>query len=113
MTVVETGQFMNSANRLMSESERQELITWIAGNPESGSIMPETGGVRKMRWAAKGKGKRGGVRVIYYWRHERLPLFLLDMYAKNVKANLTAAERNAIKKRIPILIGQYDNRRVQ
>lgn len=113
MTVVETSQFMDSASRLMSESERGELIAWVAANPESGSIMPETGGVRKMRWAGKGKGKRGGVRVIYYYRHERVPLFLLDMYAKNVKANLTAAERNAIKKRIPILVDQYEKRRVQ
>lgn len=113
MTVVETKQFISAANRLIGESERLELITSVASNPESGSIMPETGGVRKMRWAAKGKGKRGGVRVIYYYRHDRLPLFLLDMYAKNVKANLTKPERNAMKKLIPILIGRYENRRVQ
>lgn len=113
MTVVETSQFMGAATRLMSESERVELIAWVAANPESGSIMPETGGVRKMRWAGKGKGKRGGVRVIYHYRHDHLPLFLLDMYAKNVKANLTAAERNAIKKRIPVLVEQYEKRRVQ
>jgi hypothetical protein len=49
--------------------------------------------------------------VIYYYRNQRLPLFLLDMYAKNVKANLTRAERNAIKKRIPILVEQYERRR--
>jgi hypothetical protein len=111
MTVVETGQFQREANGLMTESERLELIAYVANNPESGDIMPETGGVRKLRWAAMGKGKRGGVRVIYYYRNERLPLFLLDMYAKNVKANLTRAERNAMKKRIPILVEQYERRR--
>lgn len=73
--------------------------------------MPETGGVRKLRWAAKGKGKRGGVRVIDHYRNESLPLFMLDMYSKNVKANLSKAERNAMKKRIPILVEQYERRR--
>ncbi len=111
MTVVETPQFIGAAHRLMIEAERLALIAWLAANPESGDVMPDTGGVRKLRWAAKGKGKRGGARVIYYYRHELLPLFLLDMYSKNVKVNLTAAERNAIKKRIPVLVEQYERRR--
>ena len=59
VTVVETRQFMSAANRLIGESARLELIATVASNPEAGTIMPETGGVRKMRWAAKGKGKRG------------------------------------------------------
>ena len=64
-------------------------------------------------WRGVGKGKRGGVRVIYYYRHERLPLFLLDIFPKNVKANLSATERNAIKKLIPILVERYEKRGVR
>ena len=69
--------------------------------------MPETGGVRKIRWALGGKGKRGGARVIYYYHSERLPLFLLTAYAKNEKPNLTKAERNAIKRLVQILVTGY------
>ncbi len=107
MTVVEIEQFLDAAARLLTDSERADLVAYVAGNPETGDIMPETGGVRKLRWAAKGKGKRGGVRVIYYFHSERLPVFLIDIYAKNEKANLTKAERNAMKKRIPILVERY------
>ena len=69
--------------------------------------MPETGGVRKLRWSARGKGKRGGVRVIYYFHSEAFPLFLLTVYAKSQKANLTKAERNDLKKLVPLLVKTY------
>ena len=78
-----------------------ELVTFVATHPGAGDIIPETGDVRKLRWALEGRGKRGGARVIYYYHSERLPVVMLDMYAKNVKANLTKAERNAMTKRIP------------
>ena len=86
-------------------------MTFVATNPEAGDIIPETGGVRKLRWALEGRGKRGGARVIYYYHSERLPVVMLDMYAKNVKANLTKAERNAMTKRIPKLIRTLQQRR--
>ena len=68
---------------------------------------PDTGGVRKLRWALKGKGKRGGARVIYYYHNDRLPVFLLSAYPKNRKANLSKAERNAMKRLVPILVAGY------
>jgi hypothetical protein len=104
MTVVETGRFIKDAQPLMPESERAELIAFVAGNPEAGNVIPETGGVRKLRWGIPGRGKRGGARVIYYYHSERLPVFLLAAYAKNEKANLSKAERNAMRKLVPILI---------
>ena len=107
ITVVEIGQFLDAAARLLTETERAELVFYVASNPEAGDIMRETGGVRKLRWAAKGKGKSGGVRVIYYYQSEGLPVFMIDIFAKNEKANLSKAERNAMKKRIPILVKQY------
>jgi hypothetical protein len=82
-------------------------------NPEAGDIVPESGGVRKVRWAAQGRGKRGGLRVIYYFHRETFPLFLLTVYPKNQKANLTKAERNEFKRLIPILVRTYVKGRKQ
>ena len=107
MTVVETPFFLKKAATLMDAKERSELIVYLGLNPEAGAVIPETGGVRKVRWAAQGKGKSGGVRVIYYFHSEAFPLFLLTVYAKNQKANLTKAERNEFKHLIPLLVKAY------
>ena len=104
MTVVETERFLKDVKPLLSDAERAELVAFIAANPEAGEVISETGGVRKVRWALAGKGKRGGARVIYYYHSERLPVFLLAAYAKNEKANLSRAERNAMKRLVPILV---------
>ena len=111
ITVVEIDQFLAAAARLLTETQRADLVVHVACNPESGDVMAETGGVRKLRWAAKGKGKSGGVRVIYYYQNESLPIFMIDIFAKNEKANLSKAERNAMKKRIPILVKLYQGGR--
>src|ERR1035438_4216494 len=107
MTVVETREFLRHAERLMPDSERQELVAFIGSNPEAGEMIPETGGVRKLRWALPGRGKRGGARVVYYYHNQSLPIFLLTAYAKNRKDNLRMAERNAMKKLAPILVSGY------
>ena len=75
MTVVETAEFNKRVLSLMDEEERSELVAWLATNPEAGDVMPGTGGVRKLRWALAGRGKRGGARVIYYFHNEQVPLF--------------------------------------
>ena len=111
MTVVETERFLKDVRPLLSDAERAELVAFIATNPEAGEVIPETGGVRKARWALAGKGKRGGARVIYYHHSERLPVFLLAAYAKNEKANLSRAERNAMKRLVPILVAGYAARK--
>jgi hypothetical protein len=110
MTVVETDRFLKDARPLMPESERTNLVSFVAINPNAGDLIPETGGVRKLRWARPGKGKRGGARVIYYFHSEQLPVFLLAAYGKNEKANLTKAERNAMAKLVPMLVQQYPGR---
>ncbi len=107
MTVVETVRFLKDADQLMPETERANLVEFLAANPESGDLIPETGGVRKLRWALPGVGKRGGARVIYYFHNESLPLFLLAAYGKNEKANLTKAERNTISKLVLMLVAGY------
>ena len=110
MTVVETGEFLKHAKRLMSNSERAELVAFVGANPEAGEIIPETGGIRKIRWAIGGTGKRGGARVVYYYHNGRLPVFLLSAYAKNRKASLSKAERNAMKRLVPALVAGYARR---
>ncbi len=107
MTVVETARFRKDVKPMMSESEHDELVAFVGANPEAGEIIPETGGVRKIRWALAGRGKRGGARVIYYYHNERLPVFLLAAYAKNEKADLSMAERNAMKRLIAVLVANY------
>jgi hypothetical protein len=82
-------------------------VAFVGTNPDAGDVIPETGGVRKLRWPSRGKGKRGGVRVIYYFHSEAFPLWRLTVYAKNQKANLTRTERNDIKKLVPLLVRSY------
>ena len=89
---------------------RAELVWFLALNRDAGNIIPETDGVRKLRWALPGRGKRGGARVIYYYHNERIPLFLLTAYGKNEKANLSRAERNAMKRLVPVLVAGYPAR---
>ena len=107
MTVVETERFLKDIKPLMPDAERAALVTYVGANPGAGQIIPETGGVRKLRWALAGRGKRGGARVIYYYHSAHLPVFLLAAYAKKEKANLSKAERNTMKRLAPILVAGY------
>jgi mRNA-degrading endonuclease RelE of RelBE toxin-antitoxin system len=110
MTVVETERFLKDVQPLMPESERVKLVAFVGANPEAGDLIPQTGGVRKLRWGLAGRGKRGGARVVYYYHDERLPISLLAAYAKNEKANLSKAERNAMKKLVPLLVEETPDR---
>ena len=110
MTVVETPGFVRDASSATTDSEKAELIWFLALNPDAGDLMPGTGGCRKLRWRAEGRGKRSGVRVIYYYHDEQLPLFLLSIFAKNEKANLTKAEQNEMRVLVPRLVEGYRKR---
>ena len=103
-TVAEMPEFIRNAKRLLGDEEIQTLISYLAEHPSSGVRMAGTGGVRKLRWACEGRGKSGGVRVIYYVHSERLPLYLLTVFGKNEKANLSKAEANALSKLVKLLI---------
>lgn len=104
ITVAETGEFARRARKLLSEQERSELIAYIAAHLDAGDRLEGTGGVRKLRWARDSKGKSGGVRVIYFFHNEEMPLYLLTLYGKNDKANITATERNDLAKLVTILV---------
>ena len=103
-TIVELPEFNRKATALLSETERHELIDYLSSYPRSGDIMQNTGGIRKLRWARGGRGKSGGVRVIYYYHDERIPLYLLTIFGKNEKDNLSKAERNDLAKLAEILV---------
>ena len=98
VTVAETGEFFRRAHGLFAEAEREALIFYLSCHPEAGELIRETGGLRKLRWSAGGKGKRGGARVIYYFHSERMPLYLLTVYAKGEKVDLSSEERRGLSK---------------
>jgi hypothetical protein len=110
MTVVETEESMNRCKAILTEAERDALVAHLGANPEAGQLAPGTGGVRKIRWAARGHGKRGGARVIYYYYNQSIPLFLLDVYAKNEKADLSEADKRSLKRLLPTLVSRYMKR---
>lgn len=107
VTLVELPEYIRDADRLLDEESQDELKDFVARNSQAGRIMEGTGGVRKLRWARKGRGKSGGVRAIYYFYNETMPLFLLNMFGKNEKANLSKAERNKLAKLVSVLVKTY------
>jgi len=109
ITVVEVEPFPSKAGRLWSEEERAEFITFIAHNPTAGDVIPASGGVRKVRWKRKGKGKRGGARVIYYFHDESMPLFLLTAYAKGRKEDLSQQEIRSMRRTVAELRSSHGN----
>ena len=95
-TIVELPEFLRKSEKLLRDTERQSIINYLAAHPESGVLIQGTGGIRKLRWSAQGRGKSGGVRVIYYYQNETMPLFLLTVFGKGEKANLFKGERNLL-----------------
>jgi hypothetical protein len=110
MTVVELPSFQRLADRLWDNDERNELIDFIARNPESGDIIPGTSGVRKLRWQRRGMGKRGGARVVYFYHAPSMPLFLLLAYAKAERDDMTAAEKRQVASLVAALKQQYKSK---
>jgi hypothetical protein len=78
-------------------------VEFIARNPEAGDVIPETNGVRKIRWTRGGTGKRGGTRVIYFYHNASRPLYLLMVYAKARKEDLSPEEKRAVRRLAAIL----------
>ncbi len=108
--IAELPTYIRLAEKLLSVEERQDLINYLAEHPKSGNVMEGTGGVRKLRWRRGGQGKSGGVRVIYYFHDDLMPLYLLTLFAKGDKANLTKAERNELADLIDALVSIWKER---
>ncbi|WP_296890882.1 type II toxin-antitoxin system RelE/ParE family toxin [Thiobacillus sp.] len=107
LTIAEVPEYIRRSEKLLTEEERRDIVDYLAANPKAGDIMEGTGGVRKLRWGRQGRGKSGGVRVIYYVHSELMPLYLLTLFAKNERANLTKAERNELAGLVDILVSAW------
>ena len=106
-TVVELPEYLRRIKRLLTRLDSKGIVNYLACHPKAGTIMPGTGGVRKLRWGGHGTGKRGGLRIVYYFHNESMPLFLLTVFGKNEKTNLTKTERNELAKFVRILVKSY------
>ena len=108
--IAELPSYIRLAENLLSAEERQDLVNYLAEHPKAGDVMEGTRGVRKLRWRRGGKGKSGGVRVIYYFHDDLMPLYLLTLFAKGNKTNLTKAERNELANLVEVLVGIWKER---
>jgi len=107
-TVVETNAYLSAARDAgMDEEEREAVVDILAANPEAGAIMPRCGGARKLRVARPGGGKSGGYRVVTYYGGSEIPVFLITVFGKGEKANLSDAEKNEVAKLTKRLRDQY------
>jgi len=104
ITIAETEQFQKKVNQLLSDREKSDLIAYLSENPQSGVIIQNTGGIRKLRWARGGGGKSGGVRVVYYFHSDMMPLYLLTVFGKNEKANISMKEKQILSKLVKELV---------
>jgi hypothetical protein len=98
VSVAETASYLAWAAGVLTEDERFEIVDLLASDPTCGVVLRDTGGVRKVRFARAGGGKSGGVRIVYYFYNENMPVYILAGFAKNEKANLSAAECAALRK---------------
>lgn len=99
-TVVETPLFQRLADEYWTEKELSSFVSFIAAHPEAGEVIPGSGGVRKVRWSMAGRGKRGGMRVIYFNRLFAGEIWLLLLYAKSEAENIPAHVLRKIKEEI-------------
>lgn len=107
-TVVQTPQFLrDAADAGLSDDEIATITATIASNPLAGDLMPGTGGARKLRFAGRGKGKSGGYRAVTYFGGDDIPVFLIGMFGKGDKDNLSRAERNELHKILSRIAADY------
>jgi mRNA-degrading endonuclease RelE of RelBE toxin-antitoxin system len=98
VVIIETSIFTRQVNALLSDEEYRKLQAALVGRPTLGPLIRGTGGLRKVRWALPGKGKRGGVRVIYYWAAAEEQLLMLLVYPKAERDDLTPAQLRILRK---------------
>ncbi|MFT4926673.1 MAG: hypothetical protein ACI8WB_002771 [Phenylobacterium sp.] len=108
-TIAETEPFQKKIAKLLSAEEKDEMIAYLSDHPAAGDLIQGTGGIRKLRWARGMKGKSGGVRVIYYFHSEMMPLYLLAAFGKNERANISAQDKNQLAKAVTQLVVYWRN----
>ena len=110
-TVAETSEYIRCAGRLLTDNERQDVLSYLAAHPKAGDLIEGTGGVRKLRWGRGSTGKSGGVRVIYYFHSEAVPLYLLTMFGTGERANINQAERNELRSLVNLIVETWKGKR--
>lgn len=113
-TVCELQSFQRAATGVgMTETEVRRLIDHLASHPTAGDVMQGTGGCRKLRWVGRGKGKSGGYRIITFYSGRELPVFLVTVFSKGERTNLSDAERNALAAMTKAIVTEYCERVVK
>lgn len=100
MVIIETTVFTRQVECLLTDEEYRQFQADVISRPDKGSVIPGSGGLRKIRWGYRRQGKRGGVRVIYYWVVNRDRVLMLYMYPKNVQGNLSPSHLKALAKMV-------------
>ena len=100
LTFIETRLFSRLVSDYLTDEEYTRLQTALAANPEAGPVIPGSGGVRKLRWHQAGRGKRGGIRVIYYVKRQDGVIWLLTLYAENEIQGISAEVLRRLKREV-------------
>lgn len=100
MVFIEATLFTKKLKYYLNDDQYNALQNLLMENPATGDIISGTGGLRKIRWGLKDKGKRGGVRIIYFWQKSEHQIYLLTIYAKNEMDDLSASDKKALKQMI-------------
>jgi mRNA-degrading endonuclease RelE of RelBE toxin-antitoxin system len=103
--VIQTKTFSRQIDDLLSPSGYEELEWHLSCRPDAGPVIPASGGLRKLKWKAEGRGKRGGVRVIYYWHKGPSLILMLVAFGKNERSDLSKAELRAVRKAVEAEFG--------
>ena len=98
MLFVETSGFTRDIQALMADDDYRRLQQALKDHPDAGVVIPGAGGLRKLRWALTGMGKRSGARVIYYWRVDESQILMLAVYAKNERVDLSPDDRRLLRR---------------
>ena len=110
MRIVTTKTYERAIRKLMSEAEQQEMEAAIIADPTGAPVLPGTGGIRKLRWAAPGHGKRGGIRTIYFHHAGPEAIYMLTAYAKADREDLTPADRKVLSRLVAAIKKEEANR---
>ena len=100
MIFIETNLFTRLLPKYLTDDDYSKLQSFLLENPDAGNLSTGTGGLRKLRWAISNRGKRGGIRIIYYWQVTKKHIYFMTLYAKNEMSDLSAKDKQILKQLI-------------